>query len=250
LWLNPDFSIIEEVLAHIRRCMDDRPFDTSATVLVPFWNASYVSKLRGGKVVAFIPANTPAFTSPDWFHLQGDPQADLSVLPRVYRGPTQWPSVIVHFPPVLPHGSAGVPQPGLEHRLHQIRGLPTLGGHYAQDLAMLQALPAGDLDRLRRRGRDMEVPAGATTGLHHRLGTSPGVLRAGDRAPVAPGARHAPAPRRARAGPRHSAGSAQARQSILDSQASFRARELVWTRIGNGALRPDSEGPQGHHGGL
>jgi hypothetical protein len=244
LWLNPDFDILEEVLVHIKKCMDDRPFDTSATVLAPFWNASYVSKLRGGKVVAFIPANTPAFTSPDWFHLQGDPQADLSVLPRVYRGPTQWPSVIVHFPPVLPHGGAGVPLPGLEHRLHQIRGLPTLTGHYAQDLAMLQALPAHDLVRLRQRGRDMVVPAGATSGLHHRLGTDQKPPRAGDRAPGAPGVGHVPVPRPTRAGPRHSAGSEQARQAILDSQESFRARELVCDRIlqpGCGELMGGSE---------
>jgi hypothetical protein len=190
LWNNPDFDIMEEVLRHIIKCHADRPFDSSATVLVPFWDAKFIPLLRGSKLLAFIPKGSPAFTSPDWNLLQSDPLTDLSLHPRVFRGNTQWPCVIVHFPPVVPHRSGHAAAGGsaaadLAHRLRKLQQLPTMRGDYLRDLDMMRALPADDLHQLRRSGQDMAQPPGEVSGLHHRLGTGQGGdPRCGDRAPM------------------------------------------------------------------
>ena len=141
LYCNPDFELIERVLGHFLEAYRRAVVATSGTFVLPVWaDRSWWRLLRGARVVAYYPAGTPLFTSPDWRQLavgQGQ-YAMAGEGGRAYRGPTRWPVVVVHFPPLLAHrrGGAGAAAAGRGGRAGGGR-LPALRGEAASDLRML-----------------------------------------------------------------------------------------------------------------
>ena len=147
LYCNPDFELIEQVLRHFLAEYRRAGVATSGTFVLPCWaDRSWWRLLRGAKVVAYWPAGSALFTSPDWRGLAagGGYRWDGS-RPRVFRGPTRWPVLVAHYPPLLAHrgrlqgGGMGGARGGRAARA----GLPTLRGDGAADLRLLSGLPRG-----------------------------------------------------------------------------------------------------------
>ena len=145
LYCNPDFELIGQVLQHFLADYRRAGVATSGTFVLPCWtDRSWWRLLRGAKVVAYWPAGAALFTSPDWRGLEADGgyRWDGS-RPRVFRGPTRWPVVVAHYPPLLAH--RGRPQGaglgGARGGRAARAGLPTLQGDGAADLRLLSGLP-------------------------------------------------------------------------------------------------------------
>jgi hypothetical protein len=146
LYCNPDFELIEEVLRHFLAEYRRADVATSGTFVLPCWmDRSWWRLLRGAKVVAYWPAGSALFTSPDWRGLEagGGRYRWEGSRPRVFRGPTRWPVLVAHYPPLLAH--RGRPQGaglgGARGGLAARAGLPTLRGEAAADMRLLSGLP-------------------------------------------------------------------------------------------------------------
>ena len=146
LYCNPDFELIEEVLRHFLVEYRRADVATSGTFVLPCWmDRSWWRLLRGAKVVAYWPAGSALFTSPDWRGLEagGGRYRWEGSRPRVFRGPTRWPVLVAHYPPLLAH--RGRPQGtglgGARGGLAARAGLPTLRGEAATDMRLLSGLP-------------------------------------------------------------------------------------------------------------
>ena len=144
LYCNPDFELIERVLRHFLEAYRRAEVATSGTFVLPVWaDRSWWRLLRGARVVAYYPAGTPLFTSPDWRQLAVG-QGQYSLVEdggRAYRGPTRWPVLVAHFPPVLAHRRGGAGAVGAARGGRAGGGrLPALRGEAASDLRMLSAV--------------------------------------------------------------------------------------------------------------
>jgi len=143
LYCNPDFDMIDAVLRHFLACQRDAPDTTSGTFVLPRWlTKSWWSLLRGARVVAFYPEGSDLFTSPDWQSAQTPGHMPSS---RVFRGPTRWPVLMVHFPACLPRrGSRGAPlrtAGELGATAAQLRGMLRLSGDPVVDEHGLRSVP-------------------------------------------------------------------------------------------------------------
>ena len=144
LYCNPDFELIERVLRHFLEAYRRAEVATSGTFVLPVWaDRSWWQLLRGARVVAYYPAGTPLFTSPDWRQLAvGQGQYSLGGDGgRAYRGPTRWPVLVAHFPPLLAHRRGGAGALGAARGGRAGGGrLPALRGEAASDLRLLSAV--------------------------------------------------------------------------------------------------------------
>ncbi|KAK3241916.1 hypothetical protein CYMTET_48362 [Cymbomonas tetramitiformis] len=104
---NPDFDLIGEYLEHFLRAQLAAPATTAGTFVLPMWDTySWWPLLKGARVLKFYPRHSHLFTSPAWRSLtQGDGTYAFGE-ERAYRGPTQWPVLVVHFPPTWRAGEA------------------------------------------------------------------------------------------------------------------------------------------------
>jgi hypothetical protein len=146
VWCNPDFEKISEFLAHFLDCQEKDPFNTSGTFVLPVWTTkAWWAYLRRARVLDSLAKGSDLFTSPDWRTLE---KADGSFGfggPRVPRGSTNWPVVVVHFPALVPdrgqdsgrgvRRSSGAGATGCA-----LGALPTLQGRPQHDAALLHAL--------------------------------------------------------------------------------------------------------------
>jgi hypothetical protein len=146
LYCNPDFELIGHVLRHFLAEYRRATVATSGTFVLPCWmDRSWWRLLRGAKVVAYWPAGSALFTSPDWRGLEagGGRYRWEGSRPRVFRGPTRWPVLAAHYPPLLVH--RGRPQGagvgGARGGCAARSGLPTLRGEAAADMRLLSGLP-------------------------------------------------------------------------------------------------------------
>jgi hypothetical protein len=146
VWCNPDFDLIFEMLVHFLACQKEAPSTTSGTFVLPVWtNKLWWHLLRQARILDSIAPRSNVFTSPDWRTLEKPDGSYEFGGPRVARGATNWPVVVVHFPAVVPdrgeqrqpdlHRSSG---PGGGRRA--VGALPTLQGRPRQDAALLYAL--------------------------------------------------------------------------------------------------------------
>ena len=150
LWVNPDFTKISEILGHFLLAYRTAPQSTSGTFLLPAWfDHAWWKLTKGARVVAFYPKGTNAFTSPDWRALTSPTGALTYGAQRVFRGPTRWDFVIIHFPCVLGGGSRSVRRASDGPRRRDAvesagrHRLPVLRGDPGTDGLLLRGLRAG-----------------------------------------------------------------------------------------------------------
>jgi len=143
VFANPDFTLIDDYLMHFKAEQQRSPYDTSLTLVVPAWlTAPWWKRLRGGHLICLYPQGAPLFTSPEW-RTQQPSQAPTA---RVYRGPTRWPTLIVHFPTLMACRSVGRDgglRPGHGHAAphRAVQTLLILRGEPASDAALLRDVP-------------------------------------------------------------------------------------------------------------
>ena len=146
LWVNPDFTLILEVLKHFRQAYQLSPHNTSGTFLLPEWtNYPFWRLTKGAVVIARYPRGTSAFTSPDWRALAGQSGNLTYGTQRTYRGPTRWPFVVIHFPCTVScrPASSGRPHPRLAGQGQARQPVRVLRGDPAADGLLLRGLPPG-----------------------------------------------------------------------------------------------------------
>ena len=86
LYCSPDFELIGHVLGHFLEAYRRAEVATSGTFVLPVWaDRSWWRLLRGARVVAYYPAGTPLFTSPDWRQPGQLVQAGVEWAPAIAR---------------------------------------------------------------------------------------------------------------------------------------------------------------------
>ena len=146
VYCNPPFAAIGDVLRHFQRCFAAAPTTTSAVFVLPVWpSESWWRLLAGAAVVAYFPAGSSLFTSPEW-------RAASPAVPvpptRVDRGPTRWPVLMALFAPAC----------GPRFQVPYVRGLRRLQGSDARDRLLLLRMSPGVVPCL--RGPTGDRPAG------------------------------------------------------------------------------------------
>ncbi|KAK3245972.1 hypothetical protein CYMTET_44476 [Cymbomonas tetramitiformis] len=103
VYANPDFTVIFQYLTHFHSCQKRAPQTTTGTFVLPLWDTyEWWHLLKGARVVKYYPAESHLFTSPEWRHLLREDGTYGFGAERAFRGPTQWPVLVVYFPSTLP----------------------------------------------------------------------------------------------------------------------------------------------------
>ncbi|KAK3248235.1 hypothetical protein CYMTET_42296 [Cymbomonas tetramitiformis] len=140
VYANPDFTLIGEYLAHFQACQQRAPQSTSGTFVLPVWDTfEWWPLLKGARVLKYYPEGSHLFTSPEWRHLGRDDGTYGFGDERAFRGPTQWPVVVVYYPPTLcsRSGVAAAQAPRGAGLGRDWRSLPVLSGDAARDRQLL-----------------------------------------------------------------------------------------------------------------
>ncbi|KAK3281431.1 hypothetical protein CYMTET_10781 [Cymbomonas tetramitiformis] len=143
VYANPDYALIREYLLHFLQCQRDSPYDTSGTFVVPVWDTyDWWYLVKGGRVLRYYPPDTELFTTPSWEQLANADGTYGFGSGRTFRGPTRWPVVVIHFPPLLPargssRSAAGAVVPGDGGPW---RGVPVLSGDAQRDRVLLSQM--------------------------------------------------------------------------------------------------------------
>ena len=74
----------------------------SGTFVLPVWpGRPWWRFLKGARLILAYPKGAKLFTSPDWQALMLEGGGYRFGDACVWRGPTPWPVIVVHFPPVV-----------------------------------------------------------------------------------------------------------------------------------------------------
>lgn len=130
VWCNPDFLCVDGVLRHFLAAYGASGGVMSGTFVLPVWpGRSWWRFLKGARLVRAYPKGVRLFTSPDWQGLMLEGGGYRFGGARVWRGPTPWPVIVVHFPPVV---AGGVVSP--------MAGRPVLTGDPVRDVPVCRGL--------------------------------------------------------------------------------------------------------------
>lgn len=147
LWINPPFVDWSEYADKARATLGSAPRHTSITLTLPVWQGQ-VGLWKGlgkSRVLGFFPEGSELFDAPP---------ANGESTSRRNIGPIPFPVVIVHFPQPIAALNRSI---AVEDVVRSaacaafIQSLPTMSGHFSQDVAMLRQLPEGLLPAVRSR---------------------------------------------------------------------------------------------------